>query len=425
MTGRSLSRRYFLRGVGVSLALPALAAMRPPRARAGDAAPPRRLVTVQTNMGIMPHLFFPEKPGRGYDLSPYLKPLEPLRSEFTVFSGLSHPGVDGGHANEVSFLTGAPHPAGAGFHNTVSLDQFAAEAVGTATRFPSLVVAASNSGVRSMSFNRAGVLIPPEPRPAALYRTLFVQGTADEVRARVRDLRDGRSLLDSVRERAKRLEATVGPADRARLDQYYTSIRELERQLVLAESWEKKPKPTVALPEPKDATEPALLISRLRSTYDVIRLALETDSTRVVSLFIQPLGVLTEVAGVQHETHSLTHHGNRPEMIEELRKIEAAQFLALRDFLTGLRDTREAGQTLLDRSSVLYGTCMGNANGHANKNWPMLLAGGGFRHGQHLAFDPERNPPLANLFVSVLQRMGVETGRFGSGTGTLSGLETA
>jgi hypothetical protein len=422
----SISRRSFLRGVGVTIALPLLEAMRPAFAHGAATEAPRRLVTIQTNQGIMPHLFFPEKAGRDYELSPYLKLLEPLRSEFSVFSGLSHPGVDGGHANEVSFLTGAPHPAGAAFRNSISLDQLVAERLGTETRLPSLIIAGSNAAERSMSYTRAGVLIPAEANLARLYRTLFVQGTPREVEARMNDLRAGRSLLDTVRERAKRLEQSVGAADRSRLDQYFTSIRDLEGQLLQAEAWAQKPKPVVAMPEPKEITDPALLITRLRTGYDLIKLALETDSTRVVSLFIQPLGVITEIPGVGHETHSLTHHGNRPEMIDELRKIEEAQFGIFRDFLSSLQGVKESdGGTLLDRTSVLYGTCMGNANGHSNTNWPMLLAGGGFKHGQHLAFNRDRNEAIGKLFVSMLQRLGIESDEFSSGKGRITGLEMA
>lgn len=414
----NVSRRTFLAGVGVTLALPALS-------RAAEAPPPRRLVAIQTNQGIMPHLFFPEQSGSDYALSPYLKVLEPLRSELTVFSNVSHPGVDGGHSNEVSFLTGAPHPAGAGFRNSVSLDQLAAEQLGNQTRFSSLVVGVANGGDRSMSFNRSGVLIPPETSPGALYKKLFVQGTAKEIEARVNDLRSGRSLLDTVRERARQLEKSAAIADRHRLEQYFSSIRELEQQLLQAEAWEQKPKPQVTVAAPQEMKDPSQLISRLRATLDVTRLALETDSTRIVSIFVQPLGVLSEIPQVTRETHSLTHHGNRPEMIEELQKIEIAQFQALRDFLTGLQNVKEGAGTLLDRSAVLYGTCMGNANGHTNKDWPMLLAGGGFKHGQHIAFSKEKNEPLAKLFVSLLQRMGLETDRFAAVSGTMPGLELA
>lgn len=412
------SRRSFLYGAGVALALPALG-------RAAEAPPPRRLVAIQTNQGIMPHLFFPEQTGRDYSPSPYLQLLEQFRSELTVFSHLSHPGVDGGHSNEVSFLTGAPHPAGAGFRNSVSLDQLAAEQIGNQTRFSSLVLAVANGGDRSMSFNRSGVLIPPEMNPANLYRKLFVQGTAKEIEARVADLRSGRSLLDTVRERARRLEKTAASGDRRRLDQYFSSIRELESQLLQAEAWEQKPKPQVKTPEPPEVKDPSQLVTRLRAMLDVVKLALETDSTRLVSIFVQPLGVLSEIPQVTHETHSLTHHGNRPEMIAELQKIETAQFQALHGFLTGLRGVTEAGASLLDRASVLYGTCMGNANGHTNKDWPLLLVGGGFKHGQHMAFSKDRNESLGKLFVSLLQRLGLETDTFNTTSGALPGLDLA
>ena len=425
MKTAALSRRTFLRGAGVALALPALDVMVPRFARGSAAqAAPRRLVAIQTNQGIMPHLFFPKQTGRDYELDGYLKLLEPLRSEVTVFSGLSHPGVDGGHANEQSFLTGAQHPAGAAFRNSISLDQVAAEQIGNQTRFPYLSAAVSNGGGKGMSYNRAGVLIPAETSAATVYRQLFVRGTEADIEARVHDLQSGRSLLDTVRERARRLENSASSSDRQRLEQYFSSIRELEQQLLQAEAWEHKPKPPVEMAEPSDDREPANLMIRLRTMLDVIRLALETDSTRVVSLFIQPLGVLSAIDGVVHETHSLTHHGNRPEMIAELRTIEEAQFTVIRDFIGKLHSQQEAGSSVLARTSVLYGTCMGNANGHTNKNWPMLLAGGGFKHGQHLAFDEQRNEPLANLFVSLLQRLGMETDQFATSTGTLRGLET-
>jgi hypothetical protein len=267
------------------------------------------------------------------------------------------------------------------------------------------------------------VLIPGEKSVAALYARLFIQGTPSEIAARVKDLQAGRSLLDAVPARASRLERTVGAADRQRLDQYFTSIRELEGQLLQAEQWEQKQKPIVKMAPPEDIKDSTLLLSRFRTMLDIVKLAVETDSTRVVTLFLEPLGVLSGVDGVQNETHSLTHHGNRPEMVAELAKIETTQFRILHDFLKGLRDTRESEVALLEQTAVLYGTCMGNANGHTNRNWPVLLAGGGFRHGQHLAFDKVQNQPLANLFVSLLQRLGLESDRFASSTGTMRGLE--
>src|SRR5262245_48173842 len=312
MLANAMNRRAFLRGAGVALGLPLLDAMLPARAAAA-AAPPRRFVAIQTTQGIMPHLFFPEKAGRDYELSPYLKLLEPSRVDFTVFSGVSHPGVDGGHANERCFLSAAPHPTGAGFRNSISIDQVIAEKVGHQTRYPCLVLHVANGGDTSMSYTRSGVAIPGEKSAAALYAKLFVQGTQAEIAARVNDLRAGRSLLDSVRDRAGRLESTLGAADRSRLEQYFTSIRELENQLKQAEAWEYKPKPMVKMAKPEDIKDSALLLNRFRMTLDLVKLALETDSTRVVTLFLETLGVLSGVEGVQNETHALTHHGNRPE----------------------------------------------------------------------------------------------------------------
>jgi hypothetical protein len=435
-TSRPLSRRSFLKGAGVALSLPLLDAMQPAFAGGADKGKaPRRMVAIETNMGILPQFFFPEEPAvpagsegkmrahRDYKLSPYLELLKDHRNDFTVFSGVSHPGVDGGHQAENAFLTAAPHPGSGGFKNSVSLDQLAAEQIGTLTRYPTLPLQVCQEGGLGLSFTRSGVLIPGEKSPARLYQRLFVQGTPKEVEARIEDLRLGRSLLDFVGGSAKRLQKDLGPRDRERLDQYFTSIRDLEGQLVNSEGWERKPKPKVTAPAPTDITDNKKLVERIRSMYEMIRLALETDSTRLVTLFVYPAGIVPEIDGVKHETHSLTHHGGRPETLAELRKIEEAQLKVLSEFLTSLRGAKEEGGTLLDRTMVLYGTCMGSANAHSNTNLPVLLAGGGFRHGQHLAFDRQKNYPLPNLYVSMLQRLGIEADKFASSTGTMRGLE--
>lgn len=425
---QALSRRRFLRGAGITLSLPLLDAMRPARVTAAAeiaSEPPRRMLAIQTNMGILPQYFWPEGSGLDYKPSPYLEILQDFRREMTIFSGVSHPNVDGGHLAERSFLTAAPHPGSGSFRNSVSLDQVAAEQIGTQTRIPVLV---TRVGVKncagSMSYTRAGVEIPPEQSVASLYRQMFVQGNSDEVAARLNDLNKGKSVLDFVRESAKRLEQDLGSRDRDRLGQYFSSVRDLETQLHESEQWEKKPKPLVAVPEPQDAEVPQLAKSS-KLMFDLIRLALETDSTRLVTLFISTLGLKTDIPGVEHETHSLTHHGNRPETLAELRTLETAQFHALAELLSGLRGVTEFGETLLDRTMVLYGTCMGSANAHSNVNLPMLLAGGGFQHAGLLEFDTQHNYPLPNLYVSMLQRLGLELDSFASSSGTMRGLDFA
>jgi hypothetical protein len=237
-------------------------------------------------------------------------------------------------------------------------------------------------------------------------------------------LKDDRSMLDSLCEKARRLERSVGAADRERLDQYFTSVRELERRLSTAEDWLGKPKPKVSAAKPQEISDRNDLPKNNRVMFDLVRLALETDSTRIVTIAAS-VGSITPrtIPGVKSPTHELTHHGHREEKLSELRLIEEAQFHDLATFLTGLRNVSEQERSLLDSTAVLYGTNMGSANAHSNDNLPALLVGGGFKHGQHLAFDLKKNYPLTNLHVSLLQRLGIEAGAFSSGTSTMRGLE--
>ncbi len=425
-TQKHLKRRTFLRGFGATLSLPFLDAMLPGFARGQSAAaePPQRMLAVMTNMGILPQYYFPKTAGSEWESTPYLDVLQDFRKDMTVLSGVSHPDVDGGHHADIAFLTAAPHPGRGNFRNSISLDQFAAQRIGQNTRFPSLSMLVGVEGKRSLSWTNDGVMIPSEKSPGEIFKRLFVQGTASEVEAQVSRLREGRSILDTVADRARSLEKTLGSKDRDKLDQYFTSVREAEQRLHKAEEWEHHPKPEIDAEPPKDIADPTDLVGKSRLIYDMAKLALQTDSTRIVTVFIEEdHNPTVKVAGVSHGHHSLTHHGNKPENLSELRRIEEAQFGTFRDLLTGLRDFEEGGSTLLDQTSVVYGTNMGNANAHSNDNLPVLLAGGGFKHGQHLAFDQKNNEPLANLFVSLLQRMGIEEEQFASGTRTLPGLE--
>ncbi|MBI1310504.1 DUF1552 domain-containing protein [bacterium] len=406
----TLSRRTFLRASGVTIALPLLDAMQP-ACGAEAPPPPRRMVAIETNMGILPQFFFPEGDGRDYKASPYLERLAAHRKQMTVFSGTSFPGVTGGHTAERCFLTGTPHPDRGGFRNGVSLDQFAAEQIGNQTRYPSLVLAMTNENP-TLSYTRSGAPIPAEKSPRKLFERLFVQGRPNEIEDRVESLRQGRSTLDFVADQSRRLNRSLSPADRRRMDQYLTAVRELERRLHSAQEWEYRPKPAIEAKPPEENTDRNQFVERSRATFDVVKLALETDSSRIVSLFIDTTVI-----------HNITHHGNRPEVLAELRGHEERQFDALNGFLTSLAETQEAGSTLLEQTMVLYGTCMGSANSHSNVNLPALLAGGGFKHGQHLAFDTQNNYPLSNLYVSMLQRLGLEVDEFSTGKGTMRGLE--
>lgn len=421
MTKRHLSRRSFLKGAGAALALPLLESMGPVAAKGQAKASPKRMIAIETNQGIVPQFFFPKGEGEQYQLSTYLKELKDFRKEMTVFSGVSHPEVDGGHSAEICFLTGAPHPGRSGFRNSISIDQYAAERLGHLTRFPSLVLSIGTRG--SISFTGAGVQIPGEERPSQIFKQLFVQGSPREVEGQIARLREGRSILDSVADRARSLQKKVGSNDREKLEQYFGSVRELERRLHKAEEWEKKVKPKVKIQPPVDVNDPGALLEKMRSIFDLARLAIQTDSTRLISIYVYQNNAKPNIEGVMEGTHPLTHHGNQPEKLTQLQLIEGAQFRELARLLQGLQQTKEDGETLLDRTMVLYGTCMGNANSHSNTNLPVLLAGGGFKHGQHLKFDTTRNYPLPNLFVSMLQRLGIESDKFATSTGTMRGLE--
>jgi BMFP domain-containing protein YqiC len=253
-----------------------------------------------------------------------------------------------------------------------------------------------------------------------------LQGTKAETEAQVRKLETGQSILDAVAGQAKDLQRNVGARDRDRLDQYFTSVRDLESRLLASRGWENKPKPIVKVSEPMDPTSPAQYMDKVKLMYDLAKLSFETDSTRAITLMLNSVG--TPVLQIQGETitdsyHNLSHHGKSDDKLVQLKVVDEWHMKLLAGLFQDLKSVREGEETLLDRTMILYGSNLGDANAHSTTNMPTLFAGGGFRHGQHLAFDTKQNYPLPNLFVSMLQRMGIEEGRFASSTGTMRGLE--
>jgi hypothetical protein len=343
------------------------------------------------------------------------------RNSFTVISGLTHPEVGPSHDSNYSFLTAAPHPERrAGFRNTISLDQLAAEHLRGQTRYGSMCLACEGFG---LSWTRSGAPVPSDSWPSSVFARLFLEGRPDEIQAQARRLKDGQSILDVVRDQTAKLQPALGGNDRDKLDEYFTSVRELEQRLAQAEEWSKKPKPKVDAKPPQNITNGADLVGKTRVWFDLIHLALQTDSTRLVTLQLLGTSSVPPVQGVTFGQHDLSHHGKDPVKIEQLKKVELEKMKTLADFLRKLKDTKEDDANLLDRTTVFFSSNLGNASTHEVKNMPVLLAGGGFKHGQHLAFDPKNSPPLSNLFVSMLQRLGIGVDMFGSSTGTLTGLE--
>jgi hypothetical protein len=215
----------------------------------------------------------------------------------------------------------------------------------------------------------------------------------------------------------------LGKQDREKLDEYFSAVREVENRMVKAQEWSKKPKPKVDAKLPVDITNNLEVPACVRLMIDMMQLAFQTDSTRFITFALHGLNAVPIIPGVTQDWHNLSHHGQDPAKLAELRIVEVQQMKLFGELLTKLKGTKEQGGNLLDRTTVLFGSNLGNASSHDNKNMPIIVAGGGFKHGQHLAFDPKKNPPLSNLYVSMLQRLGVKSDKFGNSTGSIAGFE--
>jgi hypothetical protein len=417
--GRRLNRRTLLRGSGVALGIPWLSAMHKAFAKEAEPATTRRFVSMTLGLGLVADNLNPAQNGKDYKASLYLKSIMDLKNQLTVVSGSSHPGVKGGHRAEASLLTA--NPVGSSGRNTISLDQYMAKHLGNQTRFPSLVL--GSRGSNSPSYTENGAMIPAESSPARLFTQLFVDDSPTQRASQARRVRLGRSILDLVRDDEKRLARELGKGDQQRLDAYFDSVRDLEHRLAESEAWAHRPKPKVDVPKPVDIGNSNDFVGRQKLMSDVIRLALETDSTRFITYHLGGSGGVVPIPGVGEGYHSLSHHGLDENKLDQLALVEAAIVATWGQFLRDLSEVKEPGGSLLDNTSVLLTSNLGNASSHDNRNMPVLLGGGGFKHGQHLAFDRRNNYPLPNLYVSVLQRLGLDTDTFATSTGRLTGLE--
>ena len=426
---RTINRRTFLRGAGVAMSLPILDSMTPVFAQAKESKPPQRILAICNNLGLLPDRFFPTEGGKNFTLSPYLTELKDHRKDFTVLSGVSHPGVDGSHSSDVSFLTCAPHPGGGGFRNSISLDQFIAGKIGHKTRFPSLTLGVNASiGRRSLSWTDAGVLIPCENRASSIYKKLFLQGSKKEIERQISKLQLGESIMDTLAQKSKSLARRLSASDRDRLDQYTTAVREAEKRLVMARAWEHKAKPTAPIGMPSDPSNRNAFMQMTNLMYQMITLAFQTDSTRCITLLLDGNNSpAIKVAGtkITDGYHNLSHHGMNPDKLEQLNAIDQSQMKLFSELIQNLKSINEGKSNLLDNSILMYGSNFGDANKHTTTNMPILVAGGKLKHGQHLAFDRTNNYPLPNLFVSMMQSMGIEADKFATSTGTMHGLNTA
>lgn len=418
---KSLSRRTFIKGAGAAMALPWLDAMTPAFAKSSAYLAPKRFVSVSLALGLHAPNLDPIDSGFGYTPSLYLSKIQDILGDMTIVTGSSHPDVSGGHKASGSILTGAPYSRSAVFKNTISIDQHMAKHLGHHTRFPSLVLNLSSSN--SPSYTETGSMIPAESSPSKLFSKLFVADTKEEQAQQVERLKEGRSIMDVVAGDAKTLQNSLGAGDRDKMDRYFESVRAFEKRLGASEDWVQKPKPIVKMKPPRDISDDNEVIKQKKLMLDIMLLALQTDSTRFITLHIDGNGGPVPIPGINEGYHSLSHHGLDDNKIDQLTLVESALIETWGGFVRGLKQSKESGGTLLDQTNVLLTSNLGNASSHDNKNMPVLFAGGGFRHGQHIAFNKEDNYPLPNLFVSALQRQGLETDRFATSTGTMTGLE--
>ncbi len=409
-----IDRRHFLRGLGMALALPAFESLNVGFAAEAKATDPRRLICIGNHLGFWPGGFFPTTGGRDYAMSSTLTPLQPHRSDFTVFSNLDH-GVKGGHGGVHAFLTSVKKEESAGFpEKNISVDQVAAEHVGSATRYPSIT--AGIGGGTDMCWNRAGVGIPPINNPARLFEALFVEPNASAKASERERLSNRASVLDALRDSAKQLGGKLDAADRSKLDQYLTSVRDVERRLQMSKEWLSKPKPKSPIKAIEDENREQ--IEEIPLFMDLMTLALQTDSTRVAT-FEVPLNFHTQDLDVG-SYHGLSHHSKAEGLLTQLQVVEKYLMTQFAHLFEKLKEAK-----LMDSTLVVIGSGMGNGSSHSNRNLPVILAGGGLQHQGHLVCPAAESKriPLANLWLSTLQWFGCERDRFGRSTGTFSAMK--
>ncbi len=417
-------RRFILKSLGATLALPSLPSLLASavggtsavQVAKGAGAGARRFVAVGNLLGYQVKQFFPETTGTAYEQTTLLKPLWDVRKHMTVYRGLDH-GIKGGHFAVHSFLSGVLNseaqnrPLG-----NVTIDQFIADEIGFQTRFPSLTVG-SEGGIHGgcqIAWTKAGVRVPPITGPAELFDRLFVSDSQERQDRRNQENRLQSSILDTVLVDANGLSKRVNREDKDKLDEYFTSIRDVEKRLELRKRWASMPKPKPPFDRPSNKNK----VEDLPMLYELMALALQTDATRIATLEIGG-DFLPQNLGIDKSYHGLSHHGNDEAAIKHLIALETYQIEQFAKFVARLSKLEDGERTLLDSTTVLFGSGIGDANTHKNSDLPIVLAGGGYRHGEFkkIPSSGSNKVPLCNLFVDIAQRMGVEADAFGTSTG--------
>ena len=436
-----INRRKVLRGAGVALALPLLDCMRPLRAAENDARP-RRSVFIYLPNGVNTNDFEIAKAGKNYEISRILKSLEKHRQSITPISGLYHPNSFGiAHKATQTWLTGARH--GPTDRNSISVDQLIASITALETRFPSLEL--SNQGHR-LAVSADGIQLPAEKNPAVVFKRFFMQ-PAGGIEKQRRALNRKESMLDLVLGDAKSLSTNLGKEDRGRLEQYLMAVREVEVRTKRAESWLETPRPEIesGVAGKLNRNVPLEKLGEyLRTMYDIIVLAFQTDMTRVVTFNTgnEGTGPAVPEIGVKRDRHSLSHHNGNKEALEQLTRSDEFNVLQFAYFLDQLSEVNDGDSNLLDSTIALYGSGLSYGNSHGTTSLPLVLAGGaglGLKHGAHVDYNQQvkdfkgygqgigvyhspvnSKAHFSNLLLTIAHKMGVESETFADSNGVIS-----
>ena len=449
-----IPRRTFLRGLGTLMSLPLFEAMMPRKASAAATSAARRMVCIYTPNGCNVPQWTPQGDGADYQLSPTLQPLKSVKRDVTVITGLHHPNEQTGtHNGEDTWLTAAKLNGTPGFQyrNSISADQLAAEVTGKHTRFPSLEISTiSGTGeplhMTTLAWTRNAIPLPAENNPRTLFDRLFAADAKSTLEARHALNKRQQVLMDAIQGDAKRLRAKLGSADQSKLDEYLTSVEEVERRIQRAEQWLNVPKPVVDGKSFETAVPTGEVKNYLRLMYDLIVLALQTDSTRVVTFSTgrESGGFAFREIGINENHHQLSHYDGDEEALAKLGKCDSYLVEQVVYFIERLKATRDGDATLLDRTMALYGS--GMSINHSKYNLPTLFAGGsalGLRQGQHLDLGKNGQPyangkgilanfkvddkraRMSNLLTTMLHKMDVPLEKFVDATGEVSELTKA
>jgi Protein of unknown function (DUF1552) len=443
VTGKHLPRRTFLKGLGAAVALPMLDAMTPAFAAPALKQTPTRLAFTYIPNGVTLEAWTPTAGGRDFQFTRILRPLEGLREHTLVITGLAQQNANaladgaGDHARAAAcYLTGV-HPrktAGADIQAGVSVDQIAAGAIGGDTRFPSIELGCDESRTvgncdsgyscaytNSLSWRSPTSPMPPETNPRLAFERLFggIDAGLDPATRAIRR-RERRSILDIVAERTNALVGSLGPSDRRKMDEYLTSVREIERRIEIAERDTREVTPDFEMP----SGVPVLFADYASLMFDMQAIAFQADLTRVSTLMLGREGSLRTYPeiGVPDPHHPLTHHRDNPEWIEKVTKVNVLHMELFAKFIAKLAATPDGDGTLLDHSIVVYGSGIADGNKHTHEDLPVVVAGhgGGLLGGRHLVY-PE-NTPMTNFYLTMLDRIGVKEETIGDSTGRVEHL---